>query len=766
MSEGTDEILEEVENLYKDGRFAAALERIEDTLENLWHENFNPEEILKFNIKKLSILVAAKEFDGAQLLCEQLLEDIEELDISFYHIDILLEKALICSNIRQSELCDDNLAQVEEALTLFKRGGSENYIRRNAQFNMVKGIHYVLTSKFFESIDFFEESLKENRKIPDLYGIADSLLWTGKALFNLGEYDTANSFWDQSFEIFTDLGYKRPLAEYYVSKAGMFYNQGILSQALETVSKSLLIFEELEDEASLALVHHRMGYIYKHSGNQEKALENYLKSKTIYERKNLVHEEAKAILDISGINRDMGDYEVSLKNLKEYYRIKEEHNDQNAIAIALYETGKIYSLKGELDEAEENYRKALPIAIEYERLETLSNLYYALGNLSQQKGDLEGSSKSFLQSLQLREQIKKVYLVSYSLKSLIQINLDLKLNKIAEGFLKKLLTLSKETENQNIAQLYRLSEALFLKRTGNEREIQKSAVFLEQLAKEEVVDYMITIESLLNLTEILIWEMCKTGEESLLEEVSDHLNNLESIAKRQNSFALLVEVMLLQAEFALVELKVDEAQNILTEALEIAEEKGIIKIAIKISNEHDNLLDQIDLWEDFTMKLPTIAEKLELSHIEDRLKQIVGRRSALGPEVESESELPVMFLMQSQDGIILYSGYFDENLGERIYDEVLLTIKNTFSPSVDKKQVRVKNKEFTFLIDEVNKIYVSYIFIGKSYNGIKKLNKFIEIVDSNKDIKKMIENAIRSNQSLNSEERTSLSSYIEEIFSN
>ncbi len=766
MSEDIDEILEEADNLYKDGRFTAALEKIEDTLENLWHEDFNPEEILKFNIKKLSILVASKEFDSAQLLCEQLLEDIEELDISFYHIDILLEKALICSNIRQNELCDDSLAQVEEALTLFKRGDKENYIRRNAQFNMVKGIHHIIASKFFESIDFFEESLKENRKISDLYGIANSLLWTGKALYNLGEYDTANSFWDQSFEIFTDLGYRRPLAEYYMSKAGIFYNQGILSQALETVSKSLLIFEELKDEASLATVYHRMGYIYKHSGNQEKALENYLKSKMIYDRKNLVHDKAKAILDISGINRDMGEYDVSLKNLKEYYKIKEEHDDQYAIAIAYYETGNIYSLKGELDKAEENFKKALPIAIEHDRLETLSNVYYALGNLSQQKGDLESSSKYFLQSLQLREQIKKVYLVSYSLKSLIQINLDLKLNKIAEGFLKKLSVLSKETENQNIKQLFRLSEALYLKRTGTEREIQKSAVFFEQLAKEEVIDYMITIESLLNLTEILIWEMSKTGVEHLITEVGEHLDKLEEIAQRQNSFVLLIEVMLLQAEFSLVELKVEEAQDILTEALEIAEEKGIIKLAIKISNEHDNLLDQLYLWADFTMKLPTIAEKLELSHIEDRLKQIVRRRSALGPEVESESELPVMFLMQLQNGVILYSEYFDENLGERIYDEVLLTIKNTSSLSVNKKQVRVRNKEFTFLIDEVNKIYVSYIFIGKSYKGIRKLNKFIEIANSNKNIKKMIENAFQSNQSLNSEERTSLSSYIEEIFSN
>ena len=269
MSDNIDEILEEVDNLYKDGRFATALEKIEDTLENLWHEDFNPDTILKFNIKKLSILVASKEFDSAQLLCEQLLADIEELDISFYHIDILLEKALICSNLRQKEDCEDSLSQVEEALTLFKRGDSENYLRRKAKFNLVKGIHYVIVSKFFESLDFFEESLKDNRRLTDLYGIANSLLWTGKALYNLGEYETATSFWDQSFEIFSELGYKRPLAEYYLCKAGIFYNQGILSEALETVSKCILIFEELKDEVSLADVHHRMGYIYKFSGNQE-----------------------------------------------------------------------------------------------------------------------------------------------------------------------------------------------------------------------------------------------------------------------------------------------------------------------------------------------------------------------------------------------------------------------------------------------------------------------------------------------------------------
>ncbi len=764
MSGDLDDILEEIDFLHKDGRFTIALEKIEDTLETLWQDDFNPEIILKFNIKRLSILVEAKEFDSAQLLFEQLTDDIEELDLGFFHIDILLEKSLICSNLRKFEDCEVYLQQVEDALSLFKRGESESFLQRKARFSKVKGIHNFLAYNFMEAIESFEESLKVSRKLEDVYGIADSLLWTGKSLYYLGEYETAASFWDQSYEIFRDLDLKRPVADYYMYQAGAYYNQGLLSQALETVSKSLTIYEDLKDEVSLAIAYHRIGYIYRHSGNHEKALENYFRSKSIYEKKNLVHEKAKAILDIAGINQDLGEYDVALQGLHEYHKIKRDCNDIPTVGIALNNIGRLYLTLGELDEAEESFNEALELIKQHDRAESLSNIYYSLGLLSQQKGDLEGSSKYLLQSLQLREKINKVYLISHSLKHLIQVNLNLKLTKIAEGFLNKLKFLAKETENPNIARLFRLAEAIFLKDSGSERDIQKSAVLFEQLAREEAVESNVTVESLLNLTEILIWEISKTGNEVILEEINENLDKLEGIATRQNSFVLLIEVMLLKAEIALVELKVEEAQLILTEALTIAEEKKIIQLAIRISNEYDDLLEQLDMWEDFTMKLPSIAEKLELSHIEDRLKQIVGRRSVLGPEVESEIELPIMFLIQSKEGVILYSEYFDEDMGERIYDDVLISIKESSTKLIANKQVRVKTKEFTFLVNEFNGIHISYIFVGKSYNGVMKLNRFFELIKIEKELRNLIENASKNNQSLNHEERIRISKHVEDIF--
>jgi tetratricopeptide (TPR) repeat protein len=764
MSGDLDDIFDEVDYLYKDGRFNSALEKIEDTLESLWHEDFNPEEILKFNIKKLTILIESREYDQAEILYEQLNEDTEELDISLYHIDILLQKALLCSHHRKHEECACFLNQVEEALDLFKKGDNERYLEKRASFSRVKGIANYLDEKFLEAIDCFEESLKDNRKISYVYGIADNLLWIGKSLYYLGEYETANNFWDQCYEIFKDLNFKRPIAEYYNYKAGANYNQGLLSQALEKVSKSLVIYEELKDEISVAIAYHRIGYIYRHSGNREKALENYLRSKAIYEQRNLIHDKAKAILDIAGIYRDMGEYDVSLKELQEYYRIKKESDDPPTVAIALNEMGQLYLLLGELDEAEECFNQALLIHQEHERLESLSLSHYLLGVLAQRKGELEDASKHHLQSLQIREKINKVYLISKSLKSLIQINLNLKMNTIAEGFLNKLKKLSKETENPNITHLFRLSEAIFMKNSGKEREIQKSAVLFEQISKDDVVEDTITIESLLNLVEILIWEISKTGEEAILEEIAENLYKLETVANRQNSYVLLIEVMLLQAELALVELKVEKAKVLLAKALELAEEKKIVQLAIRISNEYDDLLNQLDMWEDFTMKLPSIAEKLELSHIEDRLRQIVGRRSVLGSEVESEIELPVMFIMQSKKGIILHSEYFDEEMGERIYDDVLMSIKNALEDTSVLNQVRVRTKEYTFLVSEHRGVSISYVFIGKSYNGIKKMQRFSELINEKKDLENSILEASKDNRSLKSEEQFKLSETIQDIF--
>ncbi|GAH26837.1 unnamed protein product, partial [marine sediment metagenome] len=69
-----------------------------------------------------------------------------------------------------------------------------------------------------------------------------------------------------------------------------------------------------------------------------------------------------------------------------------------------------------------------------------------------------------------------------------------------------------------------------------------------------------------------------------------------AIAEKSHSYKVFCETFLLQAKLALLNLDVKAARRFLTQAQKIAESYGIKRLAIKISNEHDELLKQLNLW--------------------------------------------------------------------------------------------------------------------------------------------------------------------------
>ncbi len=765
MSEDINELYNNVEYLFRDGQYAEALYKINESLDYLWQVKFSPQVILRLTALKLSVLVKLKEYDKAVELADDLLDQCSDLDLKHIIIDTLLDKAEIYIDLRDKNETEKVLEEATRLIEDTRGIDKELYIENVAKLNIVVGKHKISLNQFFRSIDNFEESLKKYRQISNLYGISTSLYYLGRALYLSGEFETAENFWDQSFEMFQDLGYKRPLVDYYIGKAGIFFNKGLLSQALETIGKATILCEELGDDLSLAKIYHRTGYIYKASSNYDKSLEYILKSKTFFEKMDLEHEVAKTYLDIAGIYRNTGNYNLALNHLNQHLQIKRKLDDELGVTIALCSMGRIHLILGNLEVAEKCYINALEIAMNHGRQETLSNVYFSLGDFYYLLGDLEKSSKNYLQSLQIREKINKVFLIASSLKSLISINLDLKLNKLAEGFLQNLKKLSETTENLSINQMYRLAEAIYTKTTGSVRERQKASVILEHIAQEEVIDYMIKIEALLHLSEWLLWEISQTENEEILEEINVHLEALEKIARSQNMYPLLAESLLLQAELSLIELKVEKAREIFAEGLRLAESKGLRKLAIKISNEYDQLLDQLGLWEEFTLRLPSIAEKLELSHIEERLNEVVKKRSALSRGVEAEEEQPVMFMIFSTESSILFSEYFEEFDGHQISTKILQTLKDYTIELKENKEERIRLEDYTILFQSFKSIVLCYVYIGKSYLATQKLAEFCKLLSKSKKTLDKLLIAEKNNTSLQYEERVEISKFIDEIFS-
>ncbi|NHJ32260.1 MAG: hypothetical protein FK732_05315 [Asgard group archaeon] len=65
----------------------------------------------------------------------------------------------------------------------------------------------------------------------------------------------------------------------------------------------------------------------------------------------------------------------------------------------------------------------------------------------------------------------------------------------------------------------------------------------------------------------------------------------------------------LQAQYSKVDIEIKIARELLSEAQELADEKGLVKLARKIKEQHMQLLDQLQNWDEFIRKYYEFIKK-------------------------------------------------------------------------------------------------------------------------------------------------------------
>ena len=115
---------------------------------------------------------------------------------------------------------------------------------------------------------------------------------------------------------------------------------------------------------------------------------------------------------------------------------------------------------------------------------------------------------------------------------------------------------------------------------------------------EDIIDCEITIDAMKNLFDILLLELQTTGDKTIIIELKSLAKRLENFGQKQYAYSILAESKLLNAKLALIHLKINEAREFMSQAQQIADSKGLNKLARKISREHDKLIYKIDKWED------------------------------------------------------------------------------------------------------------------------------------------------------------------------
>ncbi|MHA1509768.1 MAG: hypothetical protein ACTSO6_13820, partial [Promethearchaeota archaeon] len=148
-----------------------------------------------------------------------------------------------------------------------------------------------------------------------------------------------------------------------------------------------------------------------------------------------------------------------------------------------------------------------------------------------------------------------------------------------------------------------------LKNSSRPRDWMKAADILVEVLKEKFTKFGFNLFALINLCELLMNEFSISGDAQVLQELEFYVEELSELAKKQNIHHLRLEANNLQimthwlkAQNSMVDLDFQKAKTLLENTRKIADEKGLYRLAEKLTQQQEKLHVQLSHWDDFIRK--------------------------------------------------------------------------------------------------------------------------------------------------------------------
>ncbi|MHA1214545.1 MAG: tetratricopeptide repeat protein [Candidatus Hodarchaeales archaeon] len=502
----------------------------------------------------------------------------------------------------------------------------------------------------------------------------------------------------------------------------------LLKKAQKEISRSNI--EEAEKKKIEILI--QQGQINWSLGDLETALELFQRS--LESAKAIGHIEfiAESMGNISAILMLQGFLKKALATANETLKIFRETGNKVGVAEISNNIGYILWRQGELNKALEHFETALSI---FERIGDRGRLATAQANI----GKIYYQKNEFLKALDRLEEAKNLYqklnqsrYLSTCLFYLIIVSHGAKRYDDANKYLASLENLAKQLDYNLAQQQSKLAKALLLKDTKRFQTIAKAEQLLREITKEEVIDSYVSTLAFVNLGEILLFELRSTGGDPVVvQEIQEIVNRLLEIANKENLFILLVQVYLVQSKLALLQLNQNFARKLLTRAQEIAEEKGLDKLAILVSNEFDQFLTTTEKFDEY--RESNVIKRVKILELDEALLNLTHIPTETRIVKE---EIPVLLLIMHENGLCVYSREFDHHqFREQLISGVLTAVNSLMRDAfaLTGSIERIKYKEYILVFKEVSPLLFCYAFKGSSYYPLHKLERFIQILQEHEE---------------------------------
>lgn len=617
------------------------------------------------------------------------------------------------------------------------------------------------------AVEVGEKAYQLSQKLGIISKIIDSLLLKAhmvflgmleKALEHISEAEgLLNSMSDKLSSEFLKLK-----ADFLLIKSIACHHTTDHNKALELAQEWLALREKLSEKLDIALIYSQIADIYIFKSDPTTALDYAMKSFAIQEELQNQIGIATSLYLIGLSYYSKGDFDQALKFVKQSLTLREISTSTKLQSIHLL--GAIYKEKGELDRTLKYYIRAAKLAEQEAYVEDFLENTMGIGATYRMKGNLEKATEYLQNSMELSKKYKIPYGIRTSLFYLILTNLDKNSLNQAQLYLKQLEEFAHQNESRIFNQVHIISKALVLKKSGRIRNRTEAELLLKQITEDEISSPQLYLLALVNLCELFLEELDMTNNSEVLDELNPLIAQLSNIAKDQNAYLWLAEIKLLQAKLALIQMKIKEAEQLITQSQQIAELHGLNLLAIRISIEHDTLLEQLSTWNSLEKTNAPMSERIKLASFKGVIDRMQGKLAIEPPKLTHE--MPVLLLIIGEGGFPLFSNPFTKDW--TFEDDLIsgfLSAFNSFSGELFAKRLdRAKFGEYTLLMQSVNSYSICYLFKGQTYLANQKLTKFVESIQNSDFIRETMNKFYKANRVIELKDHPIFETLIDEIF--
>ncbi|MHA2244795.1 MAG: tetratricopeptide repeat protein [Candidatus Hodarchaeales archaeon] len=398
--------------------------------------------------------------------------------------------------------------------------------------------------------------------------------------------------------------------------------KGDYQSALRHAKQVLTICERNDNQTEVVQRLQQIASIYYRKGDFNDALNWTRRSVELSDTLKDISGQAEGFNIMGNISYQIGNLDQAINYYQQALTFTKEFRDEfggSGQASNVYQANlaSVYSLKGDFDQALELMQTALTWTKKHESSWFDNATYLIIGEILFKKGDYQQARIQLQNSLAICEKYGTPLFSAYTLYYLVLTSSELDELTEAKEYLQRLEQTGKDTADLRVTLQARIARGVFFKKSPRAVMKTKAQEIFKQITEEEIISLDLTVFAMLNLLDILIWELSSTGLKEVFQEIQQLITQLSEIARKQNSFTLEIEVVLIQSQLELINGNVNQAMALLKQAKTITREKNLENHQVRIEKQELVIKSELHKWIELTEQNAPLIERIQQSQVQD-----------------------------------------------------------------------------------------------------------------------------------------------------